>query len=255
MTSRKQSISSNTNDIKQLQIIAQALQNAVSGKQDDITSGSLTIGQTSGLQNALDSKQNSITSNTNVQCNTLTASHLVYGSNDVATKITELETTKQDNIISTTNLGLNNITVNGIISYPNIPAFKAYYDTIVGTEITIEAGSLIPNNKTVYDTTNSYNKDEFQYIVPASGKYFFCCSFFSSDSLFIVDFRQNEVRVKRAEVKEAQLKFTTFNFNVTLDCLAGDAIDVRVNLGRIIVQYNAGPAPNGWHHFEGFKIS
>jgi len=239
-------------------------------KQATITDGSLTIARTDGLQAALDSTaklasanifttSQEITGNlkaTLVQVSTttpaldthLTSKFYVDKQDDLSAKLASANTFTANQSIT------GDLSVSGLITQSNTIRFKAYYNT-VGNVFSVSAGNNIPYNTTQYDVGNGYDSVNYKYVVPVAGTYFFGGTWFKSGSTsaYTVDYQKNGVTVRRNECSFTGGVSIIPTFLIE-DCVVGDEMRLRVIVGPILVTYNSTLAPNGWTHFEGYRI-
>ena len=93
------------------------------------------------------------------------------------------------------------------------------------------------------------------YVVPVAGTYFFGGTRFkNTDNFYTVDYQKNGVTIRRNECTYASGGFSIIPTFLIEDCVVGDQIRLRVMVGPIIVTYNAPQSPNGWTHFEGYRL-
>jgi hypothetical protein len=191
-------------------------------KQDIITDGSLTIARTNGLLTALDLTAKLATANT------FTANQSITG----------------------------DLSVSGLITQSNTIRFKAYYNLGAnGATIVVGAGNNIPYNSTQYDVGNGYDGVNYMYVVPVAGLYFFGGSWFKNgNNDYTVDYQKNGTTIRRNESNYSGGAYSIIPTFVIEDCVVGDEISLRVVGNSIRVGYNAPLAPNGWTHFEGYRI-
>ena len=118
------------------------------------------------------------------------------------------------------------------------------------------AGNNIPYNTTQYDIGNGYDAVNYKYVVPVAGTYFFGGSWFKSGSTsaYTVDYQKNGVSIRRNEISFASGSSSIIPTFIIEDCVVGDEMTLRVIVGPIIITYSSSLAPNGWTHFEGFRI-
>ena len=117
------------------------------------------------------------------------------------------------------------------------------------------AGNNIPYNTTQYDIGNGYDAVNYKYVVPVAGTYFFGGSWFKSGSTsaYTVDYQKNGVTVRRNECSFTGGVSIIPTFLIE-DCVVGDEMSLRVIVGPILVTYSSSLAPDGWTHFEGYRI-
>jgi hypothetical protein len=161
-----------------------------------------------------------------------------------------------------TTLTANNIelagdlSVSGLITQSNTIRFKAYYNLGEnGTFIIVGAGNKIPYNTTQYDVGNGYDGVNYKYVVPVAGLYFFGGTWFkNSTSIYIVDYQKNGITIRRNECQFSSGGFSVIPTFIIEDCDVGDKISLKVISGSILVAYSPSLAPDGWTHFEGYRI-
>jgi hypothetical protein len=146
--------------------------------------------------------------------------------------------------------------VSGLITQSNTIRFKAYYNLGANSAIlTVGAGNNIPYNTTQYDIGNGYDSVNYMYVVPVAGTYFFGGSWFKNgNNSYTVDYQKNGVSIRRNESNYASGGFSIIPTFIIEDCVVGDEIRLRVITNSIIVTYHSTSAPNGWTHFEGYRI-
>jgi hypothetical protein len=245
------------------------LQTALNAKQATITDGSLTIARTNGLQTALDSTaklasanifttSQEITGNlkaTLVQVSTttpaldthLTSKFYVDNQDALTAKLASANTFTANQSIT------GDLSVSGLITQSNTIRFKAYYNT--GGALSVGAGNNIPYNTTQYDVGNGYDGVNYKYVVPVAGLYFFGGTWFKNNAnSYTVDYQKNEVSIRRNEITFSGGGSSITPTFIIEDCVVGDEIRLRVMANSIIVTYSSSLAPNGWTHFEGYRI-
>ena len=148
------------------------------------------------------------------------------------------------------------LSVVGVLTQSNAIRFKAYYNLGAnGATIVVGAGNNIPYNTTQYDIGNGYDGVNYKYVVPVAGLYFFGGSWFKNgNNDYTVDYQKNGTTIRRNECKFSAGGFSIIPTFLIEDCVVGDQIRLRVMVGPIIVTYNAPKAPNGWTHFEGYRL-
>jgi hypothetical protein len=246
------------------------LQTALNTKQATITDGSLTIARTNGLQTALDSTaklasanvfttSQEITGNlkaTLVQVSTttpaldthLTSKFYVDKQDDLSAKLASANTFTANQSIT------GDLSVSGLITQSNTIRFKAYYNA-GGSTITVSSGNNIPYNTTKYDIGNGYDGVNYKYVVPVAGLYFFGGTWFkNSTTFYIVDYQKNGITIRRNECQFSSGMYSIIPTFIIEDCVVGDEMSLKVMGGNILVAYNSSAAPDGWTHFEGYRI-
>jgi hypothetical protein len=146
--------------------------------------------------------------------------------------------------------------VSGLITQSNTIRFKAYYNLGEnGATIVVGSGNNIPYNTTQYDIGNGYDGVNYMYVVPVAGLYFFGGSWFKNgNNDYTVDYQKNGTTIRRNESNYSGGAYSIIPTFVIEDCVVGDEISLRVVGNSIRVGYNAPLAPNGWTHFEGYRI-
>ena len=118
----------------------------------------------------------------------------------------------------------------------------------------VAAGNNIPYNTTQYDIGNGYDAVNYKYVLPVAGLYFFERSWFKNpSSSYTVDYQKNGVTIRRNECSFTGCVSIIPTFLIE-DCDVGDEMSMRVVVGSILVTYTSNTAPNGWTHFEGYRI-
>ena len=146
--------------------------------------------------------------------------------------------------------------MSGLITQSNTIRFKAYYNLGAdGASIVVGAGNNIPYNTTLYDVGNGYDSVNYKYVVPVAGTYFFGGSWFKNGStIYIVDYQKNGVSIRRLECQFSSGAYSIIPSFLIEDCVVGDEMRLRVISGSIRVGYNSTDAPDGWTHFEGYRL-
>jgi hypothetical protein len=249
----------------------------INTKQETITDESLSIARTNGLQTALNATAKLASFNNFTANQTITGDLLVIGG-AIANTATVLSTTPtldgqltsklyvdtQDALTAkpgsantfTANQSITgDLSVSGLITQYNTIRFKAYYNLVDGGSIVVGAENNIPYNTTQYDIGNGYDGVNYMYVAPVAGTYFFGGSWFkNSSNTYIVDYQKNETTIRRNESNYDGGGFSIIPTFLIEDCVVGDEIRLRVRTGSIRVGYTSSTAPNGWTHFEGYRI-